>query len=484
MTQTTATGYAEPALGGGGLDAVRQATQLLGSVDVDRIAALPSADQVAFTIAYEAAARILASGQVALAGVIAQESRRELGTAGLAHRYGERNPSDLLQRFTGISGAEATRRIRAAALVRPREGLGGAPLPALFPNVGAAMSSGLIGLDAVTAIATRLHAVADRCTIEDVESAECALVTQACGEGISPLAADLVAGQARVWVTHLDANGVEPREDEQHVQRNFIIGRVGPDGMTRSVILSPPEQTAQLRAGLEPFINPRSGVAFCASDEHESGGALGEGGGGGASDAELFRDPRTIGQRNFDVLFGLITAGLTNTDVPRVQGATATVTAVVALNDLMTGTGAGWLDDAEEPVSIPSLRRMICDGGMATLVIGEDGHPMHLGMTDRNFSTAQRRSMAARDGGCVWPGCTAPPSWCDAHHVLWWHRKGPTDIENGVLICPFHHRLLQTSDWVIENIGGRAHLIPPRRLDPTGRPRPLGRSPIAPPQLW
>ena len=499
MTQTTTARDTDPAPSGAagvGLssagavntDTLRQVSELLATVDVDRFAGLPRADQVALTIAYEAVGRLLACGQVALAGVLAHESRRELGTGGLAHGFGERSPSNLLQRLTGVSGAEAARRIRTAALVLPRQGLGGAPLPALFPQVGAALSSGMIGLDAATGIAARLHAVADRCTVDDIEAAERALVVQACGDGISPMAADLIAGQARAWVTHLDASGVEPREDEQHAQSDFRIGRVGVGGMTRSVIVAPPEQTAQLRTAMEAFINPRTGVAFCAASEHEhDGDATGEHDRDAAvDDTELLRDPRTTGQRNFDVLFGLLTAGLTNTDVPRVQGATATVTAVVTLQDLMggAGAGAGWLDEAEEPVSVRTLRRMVCDGGMATLVIGDNGHPLHLGMTERNFSTAQRRAMAARDGGCVWPGCTAPPSWCDAHHIRWWHRNGPTDIDNGVLLCPFHHRLLQTSDWVLESIDGRAHLIAPKRLDSTGRPRPLGRSPVAPPQLW
>ncbi|HET9633086.1 MAG TPA: HNH endonuclease signature motif containing protein, partial [Terrabacter sp.] len=52
---------------------------------------------------------------------------------------------------------------------------------------------------------------------------------------------------------------------------------------------------------------------------------------------------------------------------------------------------------------------------------------------------AQRRALAQRDGGCSYPGCTIPPQWCDAHHVVHWLHGGATDLSNGALLCGRHH---------------------------------------------
>jgi hypothetical protein len=52
------------------------------------------------------------------------------------------------------------------------------------------------------------------------------------------------------------------------------------------------------------------------------------------------------------------------------------------------------------------------------------------------------RAVAARDGGCRFPGCDRPVSWCDAHHIRWWRRLGPTELDNLTLMCNRHHHLV------------------------------------------
>ncbi|MCU1537932.1 MAG: nuclease, partial [Humibacillus sp.] len=43
---------------------------------------------------------------------------------------------------------------------------------------------------------------------------------------------------------------------------------------------------------------------------------------------------------------------------------------------------------------------------------------------------------------CSYPGCTVPPQWCDAHHVVHWSRGGATDLRNGALLCGRHHTIV------------------------------------------
>ena len=88
----------------------------------------------------------------------------------------------------------------------------------------------------------------------------------------------------------------------------------------------------------------------------------------------------------------------------------------------------------------------------------------------RYFTAAQRRALAARDLGCAFPGCDRPPSWTDAHHIVYASRGGPTTIENGVLLCSPHHTEIHHGQWRIIVRDGVPWFIPPTHLDPDQRP--------------
>jgi hypothetical protein len=71
--------------------------------------------------------------------------------------------------------------------------------------------------------------------------------------------------------------------------------------------------------------------------------------------------------------------------------------------------------------------------------------------------------------------CGAPPGWCDAHHVDQWARDdGPTDIDNGVLLCQDCHRLIHKNAFAMKMIGGRPHILAPPWIDPDQKWRRLG----------
>jgi hypothetical protein len=100
-------------------------------------------------------------------------------------------------------------------------------------------------------------------------------------------------------------------------------------------------------------------------------------------------------------------------------------------------------------------------------------------MRERYFTPAQRRALAVRDGGCVGPGCTAPPSWCHAHHVIEWEHGGPTDIDNGALLCAFHHHRLHSGGFQLRMTGGIPELLAPPWYDREQRWRPASKSRLA-----
>lgn len=105
------------------------------------------------------------------------------------------------------------------------------------------------------------------------------------------------------------------------------------------------------------------------------------------------------------------------------------------------------------PVPRATAERLLCTCRLtATLEqVGELGQVEVLGITDlqRDASAHQRKALAVRDGGCTFPGCDAPPEWCDAHHLLPWEDGGTTLLSNLVLACKHHHHLLHEGGWTM-----------------------------------
>ena len=72
-----------------------------------------------------------------------------------------------------------------------------------------------------------------------------------------------------------------------------------------------------------------------------------------------------------------------------------------------------------------------------------------VGREQRTFQNAPRKVLTLRDRGCRFPGCNAPPSWCQAHHHSPWNANGPTDTRNGYLLCTRHHHNAHEGGWTI-----------------------------------
>jgi hypothetical protein len=68
------------------------------------------------------------------------------------------------------------------------------------------------------------------------------------------------------------------------------------------------------------------------------------------------------------------------------------------------------------------------------------GQPIGAGRETRTINRRLRRALEHRDRCCVVPGCGATRG-LHAHHLRHWEDGGPTDLDNLVLLCPYHHRL-------------------------------------------
>ena len=81
----------------------------------------------------------------------------------------------------------------------------------------------------------------------------------------------------------------------------------------------------------------------------------------------------------------------------------------------------------------------------------EDGRSrpsLNLSRKHRLVQPALRRALEARDRGCRFPGCSHE-RWLDAHHVVHWADGGETSLENTLLLCSRHHRLLHEGGFAI-----------------------------------
>lgn len=191
--------------------------------------------------------------------------------------------------------------------------------------------------------------------------------------------------------------------------------------------------------------------------------------------ADGVRDPRTPGQRRADALTEVCRLALASDQIPVAGGESTRLVVTVGLDPLsrqLSGQfGAGMLDTGQ-PLSPAAVRRLACDAQVIPAVLGGDGAVLDLGRTRRLFTGATRRALAVRDGGCAFPGCDRPTRWCEGHHIQSWLDGGATDLDNGVLLCGYHHRVIHQGHWQVR-LGGdrRPEFVPPVYLDLEQRPR-------------
>jgi hypothetical protein len=122
-------------------------------------------------------------------------------------------------------------------------------------------------------------------------------------------------------------------------------------------------------------------------------------------------------------------------------------------DDPTCGAGCSHLDDGVR-VSHETSRRLTCDAAVVPLFLDDQGRIANLGHQRRVVNPALRRALEARDRGCRFPGCGL--RYNEAHHIRHWADGGETSLENCVLLCRHHHRLVHEGGWRMEVLpGGR-----------------------------
>ena len=139
------------------------------------------------------------------------------------------------------------------------------------------------------------------------------------------------------------------------------------------------------------------------------------------------------------------------------------------------------LEDPDQPgqsvledgirVSAETSRRLACDAAQVVMTHAPDGSVLDVGRKTRSVPPALRRALTHRDRSCRFPGCDL--KFCDAHHIEHWAEGGKTNLDNLLLLCRYHHR-------VVHEGGIRVKLLldgEPQFSRPDGRPIPMAPVP-------
>lgn len=107
----------------------------------------------------------------------------------------------------------------------------------------------------------------------------------------------------------------------------------------------------------------------------------------------------------------------------------------------------------------PTVKRLLCDGAVVP-VIKQGDEVLNVGRKQRTVPAAIKRALAARDRACQFPGCHHT-QFLDAHHIEHWCDGGETSLDNLVLLCSHHHRLVHEGGFRMKMYKGKYYFARP-----------------------
>jgi len=151
-----------------------------------------------------------------------------------------------------------------------------------------------------------------------------------------------------------------------------------------------------------------------------------------------------------DALVVLAESFLSNGLSPGGSAERYTVTVHVDQAVLQAGGGSGRCELENGPwLAADTARRLACDAGLVPIIEDEAGEPLSVGRKTRAIPPALKRALQSRDQGCRFPGCTEH-RFVDGHHIEHWAAGGETKLDNLVLLCRRHHRLVHEGGYGLD----------------------------------
>ncbi|HST49103.1 HNH endonuclease signature motif containing protein [Jatrophihabitans sp.] len=363
----------------------------------------------------------------------------ELEARGIPARHVVRSTGQFVAGLLNLAPFETGVRVRHARELGVRVQLTGERSEPQLPVLAAARASGAVSSRQADVVIRCLGTLrAGALPVEELAKAERFLVEQA-----ELLDAGTLAGIARRLVDTLLPDGT--LADERFQQRRRFLSCVpNGEGMHRLTADLDSETAALALTVLHSLAAPKPA-------------------------AEGDPDERTAGQRMHDAFRSVLKIALRSAELPRTAGVPATVLITLTAEQFETRTGLAATSFGQH-LSVDRALRLADQAGIAWVVHDSAGGVLNYGTTRRYASEKQSLALIARDQGCAFPGCTDPPEWTEKHHVIPWSEGGPTDLNNLVLLCDYHHDRIDTGGWQVTMRGGLPWFVPPAWVDPEQRP--------------
>jgi hypothetical protein len=310
------------------------------------------------------------------------------------------------------------------------------------PVLAAGMRDGAVTLAQAHVIRRALDALPAAVDADTIDRAETHLV--ACAGEFGPKELGRIGRRVLDVVAPEIAEAAEAARladlETAEAERTRMTMRRQGDGTTRISALVPDAVATRLATYLEAFANPRAPHTKTCDDDPA----------GESDDAGVAEDPftRLPYPRRMGEAFARFLETADPTRLPIHGGDATTVIVTIPLDSLRTELatadliGAGLVpgdDLTGDRITAGDARRLACTAKILPAVLDGTGLPVDLGRAKRLFTPAQRKALLIRDQTCRTEGCDVPGTWCDAHHLEPWHNDGPTDLDNGILLCPHHH---------------------------------------------
>lgn len=486
----------------------RKRQKATGVITADKPNTLPELTRVAWMTA-----DLAGSVKTHLAGLADDVFHRSSGRSEVlgipeGKKAGCKDAGAYLSQLTGSSTKDVTTCTRNARHVasKPGTGLDDRLIAPKLPDVAEAFNVGEFKPDRLAMVTEAVELIrmeaskAKRLDLFDqvVADEESALVVHAKTDSHGQFHQYIKDWKHRV-IYLFDQDGDEPEEDRTHRKRG--LRHISSEGDNEIYeLVTGPDGHEVLQAIVHASNNPRALkclseggtvdeiLQILAEDGDETTRPT-------APDSERTGDlgsqerRRARAQRAHDGFFSVLDAGLSATQngLAGQGGAPAQVLVTMDIKTMMRllhQTGGAPPDITPEmieyqhgeellasagysgPRAPTAFRKTLCNAKILPVVLDGDGRVLDVGTDRRLFTAHQRKALVARDGGCAAPGCDAPSTWCESHHVHPWGVGGSTSIDNGVLACNFHHQQIHAGIWEIEVVDGVPWFKKARFLDP------------------
>jgi hypothetical protein len=361
----------------------------------------------------------------------------EADSRGIAPNLGYSNTAALLVHTLRISRSDARHRLAQAAELHTQTTPTGSVVEAVLPQTAAALARGEVGSEHVDVIRKMLAGLPQLGTEKRAE-AERVLLEQASED--DPRALARFGARVRDIV---DPDGPPPPADDEPVRpERELRRRIKRDGSMEFSGRLDAESAQLFQAVLAPFDKSDPGV----------------------------EDHRGYAERAGDALVDVLKLAGNCPDLPTHNGVKTEVALTVSWETLRDA-----LDDVVLPgggqLTAGEARRIACDSHILPAVMNGNSKPVDVAVPAYVVPAHMRRALVLRDQGCAFPACDRPASACDSHHIREWLRGGPTQLDNLVLLCGHHHRLIHRSEWTVALVNDQAVFTPPAYVDPHQRPR-------------